>query len=62
MECLAWVEPLKPVDQDWQEQWDGTHEEYELGINLTKDELNLVVSHLSVLQLVQSVLVAMRWF
>eukprot|EP00439_Symbiodinium_sp_Y106_P012224 s5623_g1.t2 len=29
---------------DWQEAWDGTHEEYELGINLTKDELSLVVS------------------
>ncbi|CAE7757782.1 ALMA7, partial [Symbiodinium microadriaticum] len=29
---------------DWQEAWDGTHEEYELGLNLTKDELSLVVS------------------
>ena len=31
------VSPRSNSTQDWQEAWDGTHEEYELGLNLTKD-------------------------
>ncbi|CAK8990690.1 unnamed protein product [Durusdinium trenchii] len=30
--------------QDWQREWDGSQEDYELGMNLTKDEMELVVN------------------